>query len=726
MFHIPSKIVRYTGLSTMVMALLAVAAYPAGVRAQEPVLPVNPYDVSRNGVVNDSDVQAIFDAITLLQSANECMRAGYESYDFNGDGCIDIGDAQLVAAQWGISSDPNKPAEDAPQISAAAIFTVNSTGDGSDSNPGDGTCSTGSGTCTLRAAIQEANANSGRDTIEFNLRNSDGSCKTSVTTLTPQSTATDMLTLDDVGNAGTIIDGYSQCDGQANGAKPNTQNIDKASDGRILIEVEGTKTAGVYGISIPSDNNTVRGLAIRNWDDNIFISGGDNNFILGNYIGTNAANSGRSSRPSGGDGNGIDLRNSARGNQIGDGTPAGRNIIAGNGEEGIRGKTNVTDTRVRGNYIGLKKDGITRLANNADGADFNVGSINTIIGGPSLNERNVISGNGEDGIEIAHNEEVRQTGYNKIINNYIGVSAFGGQMKNGSTTATFGNGLNGITFEDQVHDNELYGNVIANNGANGVRFYYKTNRNNLHDNWIGAVPNFDSSGQVTGYDQLPNGTNTDPAAVARGDNGVLLLGDANLNRVANNVIAYNLGDGIKVSNQTHETQGGSRATDFNTFSRNYIFDNDGLGINISPSDGDYPNLNIPAPTINSANTGVATGLALNPAGAACNGCTIEIFISDKTSAGGSEPGGEGKIFIGSGTTDSSGRFTVAISGVAQGQLVTATTTDTQGNTSEFAKNVVVQAGPVAPTPTPTTTPVPPTPTPNPNLPRRGWLPSINK
>src|SRR3990172_1659410 len=40
--------------------------------------------------------------------------------------------------------------------SQAATFTVNSTTDGVDSNPGNGVCATAGGVCTLRAAIQEA------------------------------------------------------------------------------------------------------------------------------------------------------------------------------------------------------------------------------------------------------------------------------------------------------------------------------------------------------------------------------------------------------------------------------------------------------------------------------------------------------------------------------------------------------------------------------------------
>ena len=47
----------------------------------------------------------------------------------------------------------------------AATFTVNSTLDGVDATPGNGVCATAVGTCTLRAAIQEANALPGTDVV---------------------------------------------------------------------------------------------------------------------------------------------------------------------------------------------------------------------------------------------------------------------------------------------------------------------------------------------------------------------------------------------------------------------------------------------------------------------------------------------------------------------------------------------------------------------------------
>ena len=46
-------------------------------------------------------------------------------------------------------------------------FTVDSTADAVDAHPGDGACDIGNGHCTLRAAIQEANALPGADTIQL-------------------------------------------------------------------------------------------------------------------------------------------------------------------------------------------------------------------------------------------------------------------------------------------------------------------------------------------------------------------------------------------------------------------------------------------------------------------------------------------------------------------------------------------------------------------------------
>ncbi|HEX3559671.1 MAG TPA: hypothetical protein VHU19_10715, partial [Pyrinomonadaceae bacterium] len=61
-----------------------------------------------------------------------------------------------VASGARASSTPARSPYKAAAATAAAAFfgltfTVNSTGDGADNNPGDDTCNDGTGNCTLRA-----------------------------------------------------------------------------------------------------------------------------------------------------------------------------------------------------------------------------------------------------------------------------------------------------------------------------------------------------------------------------------------------------------------------------------------------------------------------------------------------------------------------------------------------------------------------------------------------
>ena len=53
----------------------------------------------------------------------------------------------------------------APEAALGAQFTVDSTTDAVDANPGDGICASAAGECTLRAAIQETNALPGADEV---------------------------------------------------------------------------------------------------------------------------------------------------------------------------------------------------------------------------------------------------------------------------------------------------------------------------------------------------------------------------------------------------------------------------------------------------------------------------------------------------------------------------------------------------------------------------------
>lgn len=69
----------------------------------------------------------------------------------------------------------------APPAATAQDYTVNATtspGGTADANPGDGHCATSDGVCTLRAAIEEANATSGLQEVHFNISRSFPECDT--------------------------------------------------------------------------------------------------------------------------------------------------------------------------------------------------------------------------------------------------------------------------------------------------------------------------------------------------------------------------------------------------------------------------------------------------------------------------------------------------------------------------------------------------------------------
>ncbi len=93
----------------------------------------------------------------------------------------------------------------------AETFQVNSTADAVDANPGDGLCATANGDCTLRAAVQEANALAGLDRIILPA----GTFQLSLTGISDDMAATgdlDILERVEISGQGseeTIIDGLS-------------------------------------------------------------------------------------------------------------------------------------------------------------------------------------------------------------------------------------------------------------------------------------------------------------------------------------------------------------------------------------------------------------------------------------------------------------------------------------------------------------------------------------
>jgi hypothetical protein len=121
-------------------------------------------------------------------------------------------------------------------------------------------------------------------------------------------------------------------------------------------------------------------------------------------------------------GHGVLIERGANGNTVGGPTTNDRNIISGNTVSGLY-IDGSNSTKVWANYIGLGQNGTTTLANGADGITLFNGSSSTQIGGLAATGGmgNVISGNTLNGVNIAGINDTD----NKVLNNYIGTSANG-------------------------------------------------------------------------------------------------------------------------------------------------------------------------------------------------------------------------------------------------------------------------------------------------------------
>ena len=526
-----------------------------------------------------------------------------------------------------------------PAAAQNVTFIVDSESDAADAQPGDGVCATSTGACTLRAAIQESNLQTGPDTIAFDIPGP------GVRTI--QTTSALPAISDTTG--GTTIDGYTQP-----GAAPNTDPW--ASNASIMVQI--TTTTGTFnssrGLFVTSTGNTIRGLSIFKIKNPIqlYDNGAHNNVVAGNFVGTDGAGNYASDEYVA-SGDGILLIRGAHDNTVGGTSAADRNIVSGNPRRGVVVTGQKTDRNlIINNIVGLGPGGDKKLGNIKHGVDINSGSSENVVGGTGPGERNVLSGNGWAGIEISH---LPETVNNTVIGNFVGTGVTGN-----TAPAYASNGEQGVHLQDQVNNNEVAHNVIGNNLEGGMRAGQNVSSNRIHHNRIGISP--DGS-------PIPN-------SVA----GIKLGSNADNNQVGPNNVISNNPLGIQITTDD---------SDFNTISRNSIFGNTGLGIELSPSG---PNQNDPGDADVGPNEGLnfpVIGRAIldRVTGSACAGCTVEVFLSDGTAKG----YGEGKTFLGSGTANPDGSFTVAVSGVLVGDHVTATATDAAGNTSEFSRNEAITA-----------------------------------
>jgi hypothetical protein len=200
-------------------------------------------------------------------------------------------------------------------------------------------------TGSLRWAIMQANANFGLDTIDFSI----GSGAQTVAPTSALPPITDPVIID-----GTTQPGFA---------------------GSPLIELDGANAGGVTGLVISAGGSTVRGLVINRFGvDGISLDTNGGNVIQGNYIGTTVSGN----AALGNTGDGIAIVNGASDNTIGGSAKGVRNVISGNGGNGVRiDSINAAGNLVAGNFIGTNAAGTAALGNGLQGVAID-GIVNTI------------------------------------------------------------------------------------------------------------------------------------------------------------------------------------------------------------------------------------------------------------------------------------------------------------------------------------------------------------
>lgn len=396
-------------------------------------------------------------------------------------------------------------------VTWAAEYTVNSTGDQVDEAVGSAGCKTALATCTLRAALEESNASVGvKDTIEF-AGSFDGQMADTIDLGTSLPTITDRVDVE--GNDRPMVcetDYYSfpgPCVG-INGpeggaafhvAAERVLLIGLAISGaKTAVEAEGAPDLEVWhswfglkldgsagpletGIFLDQDSNgagiglatDLKNLFAHSTNAGIEINGADyvvmhgNGFGVlpdGNSLAANATN--------------IELADAASGeNRVAHGNWIGGtysledpdsticdvwcNVISGATEIGIdlSGEDAGQDpasgsTRIFGNYIGLNAFGTVGVPNAQQA--IKVGAAeNVTIGGPREVHRNLINGGNVGVLAQPH------AGNLVVENNWIGLESTGSRMLAPPTSA-------GIEVEGG-YQVEIVGNRISMAGGTAIK-----------------------------------------------------------------------------------------------------------------------------------------------------------------------------------------------------------------------------------------------------------------
>ncbi len=435
---------------------------------------------------------------------------------------------------------PGRPA----QADVSFVVTTN-THDG-DSNISDGLCATAAGPCSLRAAIEQANATAGteRVVITFNIAK-DAALGYQSTGDYWRITLPSSPRMPPLTRANITIDGTRQV---SPGVFVPTIEI----DGALLT------TSNRFGIVINASGTLVRGLIVNGVQsggvlDNgpsgfgIIITGFNeaspgspkdvrNNIVEYCYIGTDYAGSIEKPNARGGvaivygaDQN-IVRNNVISGNGVGSRGPG---VYVGSNPGFAADQAPVSNNEIYGNIIGLTANGTAALPNKSHGVELADYSADTIVG-----PNNVISGNGSDigaadfGVSVEVSTESPPTSGHIIKNNAIGTNRTGqGAVRN----------LNGGIFVGKASNITISGNQIAGHSGTG----FDTIAGIFVDNRLSVA----GIGNITIRDNIIGLNATATTALPNFYGVVIECGASQVTVGPGNVISGNTLDGVRLTDE---------------------------------------------------------------------------------------------------------------------------------------------------------------------------------
>jgi Calx-beta domain-containing protein len=503
---------------------------------------------------------------------------------------------------------------------------------------------------------------------------------------------------------GSVIEGnYIGTDISGNLAAGNNQH------GVFIVG----STSNRIGGTTPAARNLISG----NFGNGINMGlGASGNVVQGNYIGVNAAGTGALPNE-----NGVVLFNNADDNTIGGTSSTARNIISANRSDGVHIESDSDGNVVQGNFIGTNATGDVAINNISDNIQV-LGCSNTRIGGttaiPGAAPGNVVLGIfviGGTGTSIQGNLiGTNAAGTARLSNFGLGVTIWGDVTVGGSTpgmgnvisgfntgiltansgggsflgnyigtditgTQAIGNDI-GISIGSNIKDIKIGGttaaerNIISGNG-NGIELEF--NNAIIKGNFIGT--------DVSGTNALPN---TASGIAVRNSFGSVIGGTE---VGAGNIIAFNGRNGITVFPDSSPIFSSTN----NTIRGNSIHSNmllgidlgaDGVTLNDSRDVDSGPNGLQNHPIVLSVMAGTTSVIQGTLNSTASSSFTLDFYLSSACDPSGH---GEGTTLIGTAATATDGNGNASFSTLlpillSAGQVVTATATDSSGNTSEFS------------------------------------------